>query len=297
MPRLCHGQLEPTTRHRARPRDPDCAPNASTERLRPKEPTQHRTADMRSQRGATHIEITGGCRKFGQVADLRFWVVVSTDSGCLCKPVRAARAETLLLLTRSVLPWANLMLGSSSLGSARTPGSADHETNRSQHRTKFRAPTRLLRVMSHPWSRVGTEISYPCSRWRGFTSSNGRGVVIPLGAPLEAVEVVVFLRVRVRSNRFGAARAVERLNIGRFVCRGAHGVEAIAVRDRRTNLCHRPGRIQTRGVASTGQCDVAVVRTELSSISAYDLHGRHYRSPSVQTPPKPRPHERRCCGR
>src|SRR5713226_4498356 len=40
------------------------------------------------------------------------------------------------------------------------------------------------------------------------------GVVIALSAPLEAVEVVVFLRVRVRSNRLGAARAVERLNIG-----------------------------------------------------------------------------------
>jgi hypothetical protein len=81
-----------------------------------------------------------GCRKFGRLADLRFWVMPSTDwvlvqARWRCASCNASVAHEVSVATDE--PDAGQLEPRISA----TPGSADHETSRSQRRTEFRAPT------------------------------------------------------------------------------------------------------------------------------------------------------------
>src|SRR5450759_204191 len=81
-----------------------------------------------------------GCRKFGHVADLRFWVMPSTDWVLVEARWPCASCNA------SVAHEASVGTGEPDAGQlehriSATPGSADHETSRSQRRTEFRVPT------------------------------------------------------------------------------------------------------------------------------------------------------------
>src|SRR5450759_184406 len=80
-----------------------------------------------------------GCRKFGHVADLRFWVMPSTDWVLVearwpCASCNASVAHEVSVGTGE--PDAGQLEHRISA----TPGSADHETSRSRRRTEFRTP-------------------------------------------------------------------------------------------------------------------------------------------------------------
>ena len=95
---------------------------------------------------------TCGCRKFGRLADLRFWVMPLTDWVLVQARWRCASCNASVAHEVSVATGETVRSGDTGrLGSriSATPGSADHETSRSQRRTEFRAPTGPDRIVGH----------------------------------------------------------------------------------------------------------------------------------------------------